>query len=195
MAFWGAPVHRTDHALCGCRGALRATSRMRRINDAWKTEGRPPLTLRIGLHCADVLVGNVGSSERLSYTVIGDGVNVAARLEGINKNFGTSVCISADVLTAAGPDIVARPVKKITVKGRKHEFMVYELLGIANSDDPELKAPDRADKLCHLTRDASRHFERGELKEAARCYQEILQAFPGDPVAKSLLVTCSMTPS
>jgi adenylate cyclase len=54
---------------------------MRRMNDAWRTEGRPPLTLRIGLHCADVLVGNVGSSERLSYTVIGDGVNVAARLE------------------------------------------------------------------------------------------------------------------
>ena len=195
MAFWGAPVRRTDHALHGCRGALRATSRMRRINDAWRIEGRTQLTVRIGLHCAEVLVGNVGSSERLSYTVIGDGVNVAARLEGINKNFGTSVCISEDILEAAGPDIVARPVKKITVKGRKHEFMVYELLGIANSDDPELKAPDRADKLCHLTRDASRHFERGELKEAARCYQEILQAFPGDPVAKSLLVTCSMTPS
>ena len=192
MAFWGAPIHRTDHALCGCRGALRATSRMRWINDAWKTEGRLPLTLRIGLHCADVLVGNVGSSERLSYTVMGDGVNVAARLEGINKNFGTSVCISEDILAAAGADIVARPVKKITVKGRKHEFMVYELLGMANSDDPELKAPDRSDKLCHLTRDASCHFERGELKQAARCYEEILQAFPEDPVAKSLLAMCSM---
>jgi adenylate cyclase len=122
---------------------------------------------------------------------MGDGVNVAARLEGINKNFGTSVCISEDILAAAGADIVTRPVKKITVKGRKHEFMVYELLGIANSDDPELKAPDRSDKLCHLTRDASWHFERGELKEAARCYEEILQAFPEDPVARSLLAMCS----
>src|SRR3974390_813128 len=149
--------------------------------------------MRIGLNTADVLVGNVGSSERLSYTVMGDGVNVAARLGGINKNFGTSVCISEDIVAAAGADIVSRPVKKITVKGRKHEFMVYELLGIANSDDPELKAPDWADMLCQLSRDASCHFERGELKEAARQYEEILQAFPGDAVARSLLVMCSKT--
>jgi adenylate cyclase len=80
MAFWGAPVHRADHALRGCRGALRAARRMQRLNDEWSAEGRPRLNLRIGLHCAEVLVGNVGSSERLSYTVMGDGVNVAARL-------------------------------------------------------------------------------------------------------------------
>jgi adenylate cyclase len=190
MAFWGAPMPRTDHALRGCRGALRSANRMRVINSAWKAQGRPPLTLRIGLHCADVLVGNVGSSERLSYTVIGDGVNVGARLEGINKNFGTSICISDDILKSAGPDAVARPIKKVQVKGRRHEFMVYELLGINNSDDRELAAPDGADKLCRMTRKASDYFERGEVTEATRCYEEILQAFPGDPVAKSLLLMC-----
>jgi adenylate cyclase len=191
MAFWGAPVQRSDHALRGCRGGLRATRRMRQINDAWRTEGRPPLTLRIGLHCAEVLVGNVGSSERLSYTVMGDGVNVAARLEGINKYFGTAICISDDMLEAAGSDIVTRPIKKVQVKGRNHEFMVCELLGIRNSDDPDLAVPDGVNQLCNMTRAASGYFERGELKEAARCYEEILQAFPGDPVAKSLLVMCS----
>jgi adenylate cyclase len=195
MAFWGAPVLRTDHALCGCRGALRATSRMRQINQAWSAEGRPPLTLRIGLHCADVLVGNVGSSERLSYTVIGDGVNVAARLEGVNKNFGTSICISEDLLEAAGKDIAARPIRKLSVKGRKHEFMVFELLGISNSDDAELSPPEGVDELCHLTKQASCHFERGELDQAAKCYEAILQAFPGDPVAGSMLVMCSASPA
>ena len=69
---------------------------------------------------------------------MGDGVNVAARLEGINKEFGTTICISDSVVEAVGSDIVARPIKKVQVKGRKHKFMVYELLGIRTSDDPEL---------------------------------------------------------
>lgn len=191
MAFWGAPAARPDHVLRACCGALRAARRMQKINEGWSVEGRPRLRLRIGLHCANVLVGNVGSSERLSYTVMGDGVNVAARLEGINKNFGTTICISDSVLETIGGNIVARPIRKVQVKGRKHEFMIYELLGIGDSEDPELAAPSDADKLCEMTRAASDHFERGQLNKAAQCYREVLMAFPSDPVAKSLLAMCS----
>ena len=158
MAFWGAPVHRDDHVLRGCCGAMRATRRMQQLNADWSKQGRPSLHLRIGLHCADVLVGNVGSSERLSYTVMGDGVNVAARLEGVNKTFGTTICISDSVVEAVEPDIVARPIRKVQVKGRKREFMIYELLGIRASDDPELKPSDDATRLCELTREASSLF-------------------------------------
>src|SRR5262249_29698966 len=122
MAFWGAPVHHDDHVLRGCRGAMRAARRMELLNAEWSKQGRPPLCLRVGLHCAEVLVGNVGSTERLSYTVMGDGVNVAARLEGTNKIFGTTICISDSVFEAVGPDIVARPIRKVQVKGRKREF-------------------------------------------------------------------------
>jgi hypothetical protein len=177
--------------LRACCGALRAARRMQRLNAEWSGQGRPPLQLRIGLHCADVLVGNVGSSERLSYTVMGDGVNVAARLEGINKTFGTTICISDSVVEAVEPNIVARPIRKVQVKGRKREFMIYELLGIRTSDDPELKAPDDAVKLCEMTREASLHFDRGELAQAARRYQDILRVFPDDPVARSLLAMCT----
>jgi class 3 adenylate cyclase len=190
MAFWGAPVYRDDHVLRGCCGAMRATRRMKQLNTDWSKQGRPSLHLRIGLHCAEVLIGNVGSSERLSYTVMGDGVNVAARLEGINKNFGTTICISDSVVEAVGPDIVARPIRKVQVKGRKREFMIYELLGIRASDDPELKASDNATRLCDLTLEASLYFERGEFDQAARRYEDILGAFPDDPVAKSLLAVC-----
>ena len=190
MAFWGAPVHRDDHVLRGCCGAMRATRRMQQLNADWSKQGRPSLHLRIGLHCADVLVGNVGSSERLSYTVMGDGVNVAARLEGVNKTFGTTICISDSMVEAAGPKIVARPIRKVQVKGRKREFMIYELLGIRASDDPELKPPEDAARLCELTREASSHFARGELDQAAPRYEDILGAFPDDPVAKSLLAMC-----
>jgi class 3 adenylate cyclase/ABC-type nitrate/sulfonate/bicarbonate transport system substrate-binding protein len=191
MAFWGAPAYRDDHVLRACCGAMRATRRMQQINADWSRQGRPSLHLRIGLHCADVLVGNVGSSERLSYTVMGDGVNVAARLEGINKTFGTTICISDSVVEAVEANIVARPIRRVQVKGRKREFMIYELLGIRASDDPELKAPDDAARLCDMTREALLYFERGELDHASRRYEEILKAFPDDPVARSMQATCS----
>jgi adenylate cyclase len=191
MAFWGAPVYRADHVLCACAGALKAARRMERANETWSAENRPGFRIRIGLHCASVLVGNVGSTERLSYTVIGDGVNVAARLEGTNKIFGTTICISDSVFDAAGPDILARPLRTVQVKGRKHEFMIYELLGIKNRNDPELQAPEHAVKLCEMTWEASGYFKRGDFCEAASRYEKILQLFPDDPVAKSLLATCS----
>src|SRR4029077_20785160 len=157
MAFWGAPARRNDHVLRACCGALRSARRMQQLNADWRAQGRPPLRLRIGLHCAEVLVGNVGSSERLSYTAMGDGVNVAARLEGINKTFGTTICISDSVIEEVEPKILARPIRKVQVRGRNREFMIYELLGIRASDDPELKPPDDAARLCELTRGASSH--------------------------------------
>jgi adenylate cyclase len=187
MAFWGAPTHRPDHILRACAGALRATRRMERVNLAWATEGRPNIRMRIGLHCANVLVGNVGSSERLSYTVMGDGVNVAARLEGMNKTFGTAICISDSVFEAVEADIVARPLRRVRVKGRKHEFMIYELLGIRSSGDPELELLGGDEKLSEMTRSASICFEQGDLAGAAGRYHEILQLFPNDPVAKAML--------
>jgi len=122
---------------------------------------------------------------------MGDGVNVAARLEGINKTFGTTICISDSMVEAAGEEIMARPIKKVQVKGRKHDFMIFELVGVKDSDDPELAAPKDANKLCDMTRAASDLFEQGRLNKAAQCYREILMAFPGDPVAKSLLSMCS----
>jgi class 3 adenylate cyclase/ABC-type nitrate/sulfonate/bicarbonate transport system substrate-binding protein len=187
MAFWGAPAPRSDHVLRACAGSLRAARRMEKVNRTWKAEGRPSIRMRIGLHCANVLVGNVGSSERLSYTVMGDGVNVAARLEGVNKTFGTTICISDSVFEAVGSEIVARPLRKVTVKGRKHEFMIYELLGIANSNDPELELRAEDGKLIDMTRVASDCFERGDVAGAAQRYREILQLFPDDPVAAVML--------
>jgi class 3 adenylate cyclase len=187
MAFWGAPAPQSDHVLRACRGAVRAARRMERLNHAWNAEGRPKMPIRIGLNCANVLVGNVGSSQRLSYTVMGDGVNVAARLEGINKTFGTTICISDSVFEAVEADILARPLRKVQVKGRKHEFMIYELLGIRSTSDPELVVRDRDARLSEMTWEASRSFELGDFAEATRRYQQILDVFPDDPVAKSML--------
>jgi class 3 adenylate cyclase len=190
MAFWNAPVQRPDHVLRACAGALRAARRMERVNDAWEAEGRPRIRIRIGLNCANVLVGNVGSSTRLSYTALGDGVNVAARLEGINKVFGTTICISDSIYDQVRTEILARPLKRVQVKGRKTEFMIYELLAVRASDDPELGARGRDERLSAMTCQASQHIEADDFATAESAYRAILDNFPGDPVAKYMLTEC-----
>ena len=130
MAFWGAPNTLEDHAYRACAAALKIQEQMDVINKEWESEGLPPLKVRIGIHSDVVLVGNIGSIERMSYTVMGDGVNVAARLEGINKELGTRICISKTVVREAGERLKLRALNEVTVKGRKSTVEVYELLGL-----------------------------------------------------------------
>ena len=191
MAFWNAPVQRPDHVLRACAAAVRAARRMERVNNAWQAEGRPRIHLRVGLNCANVLVGNIGSSSRLSYTALGDGVNVAARLEGINKLFGTTICISDSIYDHAQADILARPIKRVQVKGRKTEFMIYELLALRNSDDPDLRIRDRDEQLSVMTWQASQRFEAGDAPAAELAYRDILKEFPEDSMAKSMIAECA----
>ena len=193
MAFWNAPVQVPDHVLRGCAGALRAARRMERVNDQWEAEGRPRIRIRIGLNCANVLVGNVGSSTRLNYTALGDGVNVAARLEGINKLFGTTICISDSIYEQVQTDILVRPLKRVQVKGRNTKFMIYELLALRATDDLELRIRDRDEQLSAMTWKASQLFEAGDRLAAAKAYRVILESFPSDPVAKLMLGECMET--
>jgi len=130
MAFWGAPNTLEDHAYKACVAALKIQEAMDVINKEWESEGLPPLNVRIGIHSDIVLVGNIGSLARMSYTVMGDGVNVAARLEGINKELGTRICISKTVVREAGERLKLRALNEVTVKGRKSTVEVYELLGL-----------------------------------------------------------------
>jgi adenylate cyclase len=130
MAFWGAPNTLEDHAFRACAAALKIQERMDEINQEWERQGLPPLKVRIGIHSDVVLVGNIGSLERMSYTVMGDGVNVAARLEGVNKELGTRICLSKAVVREAGERLKLRKLDDVTVKGRKSIVEVYELLGL-----------------------------------------------------------------
>ena len=192
MAFWNAPVERPDHILRACAAAVRAARRMERVNDAWEAEGRPRIHIRIGLNCANVLVGNIGSSNRLSYTTLGDGVNVAARLEGINKLFGTTICISDSIYEKVATDILARPIKRVQVKGRKTDFMIYELLALRASDDPDLRLRDREEQLSAMTWVASEKFEAGDFLTAEMAYRDILNEFPEDSLARSMIAECGV---
>jgi adenylate cyclase len=130
MAFWGAPHYNENHATDGCRAALECAKWMEQMRAEWHRQGHPELRVRIGLNSGRVVVGNIGSNERLNYTVLGDPVNLASRLEGMNKEFGTEIMISQNTYELAKYDVVARRLDFVTVKGREEPVAVYELLAM-----------------------------------------------------------------
>ena len=168
MAFWGAPLPDHDHAFHACKAALKGQKRMVTLNEKLVNEGKPMLTVRIGIHSDAVLVGNIGSTERLSYTVMGDGVNIASRLEGVNKDYSTKVCISHSVFKEAGEKLWVRPIDQIIVKGRKTEVIIYELIG-TRDDDPETTPSIIEKELCLETQ---RAFNLYSNKQYARAKDE-----------------------
>jgi adenylate cyclase len=186
MAFWGAPALLEDHAWHACVAALRVQHGMKMLNDRWKEQELKPLNIRIGIHSDAVLVGNLGSRERMGYTVIGDGVNVASRLEGINKEFGTRICISHSVFKEAGERLCVRPIDDVTVKGRRAKIPIYELLGVFGVD-PQFEPDPRTVRLCKLTRLAYEALAQEEFALALERYHAVLAEFPDDTVALELV--------
>jgi adenylate cyclase len=188
MAFWGAPVLDQHHAYHACVAAFKGQRRMVSLNARLLAEKKPPLTVRIGIHTDAVLVGNIGSVERLSYTVMGDGVNISSRLEGINKNYGTNICVSHSVYKEAGERLWLRPIDKIRVKGRESEFLIYELLGIRDGSS-ETQATETEQALCELTEQAYALYAAKRYTEALSAYQDIVERFD-DTLAQVMCEQC-----
>jgi adenylate cyclase len=132
MAFWGAPLPDRDHAVNACRAALRLRQEMAELRAAGPDEARG-LSIRIGVNTGSMLVGNIGSEERLSYTVIGDSVNLASRLEALNKLYGTEIIIGEATRAAAGNTVIVRELDQVAVYGRSGSTRVYELIGSADA--------------------------------------------------------------
>ena len=189
MAFWGAPMWVDDHAHRGCIAALKAQHVQLQLNKEWEAQGLPAMFVRIGLHTSNVIVGNIGSTKRMSYTVVGDGVNVASRLEGVNKVYGTNICVSEAVLTAAGPDILARPLDKVAVKGRQTGELVFEIVALHNGPAELLPSPWQME-LCQLTRDAFAAYQSQQWQKAAQLYQQLATFAPQDKLPGIFIERC-----
>ena len=189
MAFWGAPHPLDSHAYLACVAAVRSHRQMRQRNLTWMSQGLAPLKVRIGIHSAAVLVGNVGSAERMCYTVMGDGVNITARLEALNRELGTTICVSDSVYREAGERLWLRPVDVVSVKGRRGELLVYELLGIRDSD-AEVAASSDDITLCQLTVAAYALYSQQNWEQAEAAYAIIAEQFPDDLVAQRMRAKC-----
>ncbi len=130
MAFWGAPLADPDHALNACRAAVSIREKIKTIKENVKQKNLSEVSIRVGINTGEVIAGNMGSTDLFDYTVLGDAVNLASRLEAANKKFGTCILISEFVYKQVNEKVEVRPLGKISVKGKTEEVEVYELINV-----------------------------------------------------------------
>jgi adenylate cyclase len=137
MAIWNAPADDPDHAANACTAALAFQRANVRLNAEFEREGWPAYRTRIGLHTGEAVVGNIGSEDRMNYTVLGANVNLAARLEGLNRNYGTAILVSSVVQQRAAGRFHFRSVDRINPKGFAEAFDIFELRAERGNEDAD----------------------------------------------------------
>lgn len=176
MAMWGAPDPDEEQVVNACYAALNCQLLLDNLGEKWTTLGKPPLPTRIGLHTGTAIVGNIGCSDRMNFTSIGDTVNIASRLEGANKFYGTKILASEAIENIAKGKILFRVIDRIAVKGREKGITVFEPLGAMNNAEDE-KYYEQI-QLCAKSDEAFERYQNGEFKDAFRSYEKILESFP-----------------
>jgi adenylate cyclase len=129
LAVYGAPIPQNDHAMRACLTALDMMERLRQLHQEWEKEQLPCFDIGIGINTGPVAIGNMGSEKRFTYTVIGDGVNLTARLEGLNKKYGTHILISESTYLEVKDCMICQDIGAVEVRGKKEPVKIYELLG------------------------------------------------------------------
>ncbi|OGI05325.1 MAG: hypothetical protein A2104_01310 [Candidatus Melainabacteria bacterium GWF2_32_7] len=130
MAFWNAPVEIKDHAFLAVKTAIDMTEKLQELREKWRSEGKEEIDIRIGINTAEVTVGNIGSDKIKDYTIIGDGVNLASRLEGLNNEYDTRIMISEYTYELVKDKINAKYIDTTKVKGKENPVKVYEVLSL-----------------------------------------------------------------
>lgn len=178
MAFWGAPRKDANHAENACRAALDLVAAV--AASGIEDEAGNPLRVRIGLNSGEALVGNIGSEQRLNYTAIGDVVNVASRLEGANKDYGTLILIGPETRRQAADAIVVRELDTLTVFGRVEELVVYELIAMANGRDEPFAWIEAYEQ-------GLAHYRAGRFENAVAAFAAADRARNGDPASAAMM--------
>jgi adenylate cyclase len=173
MAMWGAPVDDPAQAANACLAAVEMQQDMEDLRAELARRGLPPIHMRVGLHSCSAVIGNLGSSDRFDYTAVGDGVNLAARLEGVNKLYSTGILLTRETADRAGTAVAFRPVDRVIVKGK--------------SEPVEILTPCLDASLRDATERAVTAYRARLLDESERWWREVLARAPDDGVAEVYL--------
>jgi adenylate cyclase len=184
MAFYGAPLEQPDHAIRACRTAVDMIARLKELGTEWQTRSLPHMDIGIGINSGEMSVGNMGSEERFDYTIMGDNVNLASRLEGINKQYGTSIVISQFTYQLIqNQPFTVRELDSVRVKGKLEPVTIYELIGYGTTNSHMQQA------LEHF-HDGLLAYKRRAWNQAIAQFQQALELRPNDYPAHLYLQRC-----
>ncbi|MFW5770364.1 MAG: adenylate/guanylate cyclase domain-containing protein, partial [Spirochaetota bacterium] len=185
MAFYGAPHFLEDHALRACHGAMEMQKRLADMREVWKKQGKHELYVRMGLNTGDAVVGNMGSRTRMDYTAMGDSVNLASRLEGANKHYGTYLMISEDTHMLVKDDFGYRELDTIRVVGKEKPIKVFELMDTwGNLSDQMLEMRSKYNEGLKL-------FKERDWKKARAAFRAALKIIPEDGPSNTYDARCT----
>jgi adenylate cyclase len=190
MAFWGAPFEEPGHAARGCTTALKMMDRVHEMQKKWEAEGKPHLDIGIGLNTGVASVGNMGSALRYGYTALGDTVNLSARLEGLNKDYGTHILVNETAYAAVKDDgFVFRELDLIRVKGKLQPVVIYELIGRAG-EASVYGSPDEVRARLENFQRAHDLYRKRQWEDAQKTFQTILDRWPDDGPSRTYWKRC-----
>jgi class 3 adenylate cyclase len=184
MAFWNAPMEIKDHAKVACLATLKISQKLKELEKKWAAQGKPAFRTRIGLNTGDVVVGNMGSDQRLNYTVIGDPVNLASRLESLNKYYGSNIIVSQFTHERCADDFEVRTLDYVLVKGKIKAVSIYELL----AEKGDISTQDREYILYY--EEAIAYYLKREWDKAIEIFERLLAQKPDDGPSRMFLTRC-----
>jgi adenylate cyclase len=183
MAFFGAPIAYNDHAKWACRCALQSLEKLFELQKEYEKKGLPTIDIGIGLNTGEVNVGNMGSQTVRSYTVMGDAVNLASRLEGINKEYGTRIILSEFTYNEVKDSFVCREVDWVRVKGKILPVKIFELIA-------ENKVPEKLQEPMKWFQQGYEHYHAKGWAAAIEAFSKALDLNPADSVARRYVLRC-----
>jgi len=187
MALFGAPVEQPDQAKRACSAALAMLKQRNELGDEWVKMGRPRLRARTGINTGTMLVGNIGSKYRFTYSVLGDPVNLASRLEQINKVYGTEIIISEETARLVSPSFVLRRLDVVRVVGRKRALGIYELIAESGT-----ALPDGLDELLKTYSGALDAYHARRFDDALAMFTECRAMRPADVASHLMAERCRL---
>jgi len=184
MAFWGAPLDQANHAILAAQSALECRAALKPLHARWQAAGKPLLDFRIGLSSGEAIAGNMGSADRLEYTVMGDIVNLGSRLEAANKVYGTHVMLSGETQALLGDQFTLRRLDRLRVKGKEQPVDIYELLCAQG------QLTDVQTQVIDGFHQAIEYYRNGKFSEAIIRFKQVEQIWPQDGPTQTYLKRC-----